>query len=376
MLTGITVVDFSRHLPGPFCTMRLADLGAEVIKVETYPSGDPGRVMGPRIGQTGAMFLSTSRNKQSMAINLRTSIGKELAYELARQADVVVESFRPGVMKLLGLDYERLSQNHPSIVYCSLTGYGQSGPMRQLGGHDLNFQAVSGFLSTIRDEDGKPVIAEVPIADYAGGMYASEQICAALVRRFQSGEGAYLDLSLVDSLSSWMGMHALFAQYSAGAEMARFFKGRLAYQIFETAEGKYVVLAALEEKFWLNFCRAVGREDWEGLHGVRLDEYPHVYEELKALFLSRTQQEWGELGSEVDCCLTPVAEMEQDRADEHGKGLEVHAQSALAGKEELNGDTASQAEYGANTWQVLRRKLGLPVEKLEELGRDGVIPFA
>ncbi|GED52911.1 CaiB/BaiF CoA transferase family protein [Brevibacillus borstelensis] len=388
MLTGITVVDFSRHLPGPFCTMRLADLGAEVIKVETHPSGDPGRAMGPRIGEARAIFLSTNRNKQSVALNLRTGKGKELAYELARQADVVVESFRPGVMKLLGLDYERLSKSHPSIIYCSLTGYGQSGPMHQLGGHDLNFQAASGLLAAIRGEDGKPVAAEVPIADYAGGMYASEQICAALIRRYQTGQGAYLDISLVDALSSWMGMHVLCAQHAREEEMARFFKGRLAYQIFETAEGKYVVLAALEEKFWLNFCRAVGREDWEDLYGAGLDEHPHVYEEMKKLFLSRTQPEWGELGSEVDCCLTPVEEIDtwldsafiKNRqltftleAGEYGERLQVRTRASLSDRDEPVRDLSPPPGYGANTRQVLTQKLGLSLEELAQLGRDGVI---
>ncbi|MCK9909445.1 CoA transferase, partial [Microbacteriaceae bacterium K1510] len=140
MLTGITVVDFTRHLPGPFCTMRLADLGAEVIKVEAYPSGDPGRTMGPDVGGTGALFLSSNRNKKSVMLNFREQEGRDLAFALAAQADVVVESFRPGVMQHLGLDFASLQEAKPELIYCSVTGYGQSGPMHQLGGHDLNYQ--------------------------------------------------------------------------------------------------------------------------------------------------------------------------------------------------------------------------------------------
>ncbi|USG67646.1 CoA transferase [Brevibacillus ruminantium] len=389
MLAGITVVDFSRHLPGPFCTMRLADLGAEVMKVETHPSGDPGRTMGPRVGKTGALFLSTGRNKQSIALNLRTSEGKELAFALASQADVVVESFRPGVMKLLGLDYESISEQHPSTIYCSLTGYGQSGSMQQLGGHDLNFQAVSGLLSAIRDEEGRPVVSEVPIADYACGLYAAEQICAALVKRFRTGQGSYLDISAVDALAPWMGMHALFAGIGEEErEVARFFKGHLAYQIFETADGKYVALAALEEKFWLNFCRAVGREDWEGLHGARKEDFPEVFEELKALFLSRIQAEWNELGSEVDCCLTAVEEMDTWLSSTYVKSRQVAVPLPLgeavltwqihSGQESLMRHESSAAPppvYGAHTREVLTAKLGLSPAELNRLEKNGVIPI-
>lgn len=325
MLAGITVVDFSRHLPGPFCTMRLADLGAEVIKLETHPAGDPGRGMGPKVARSGALFHSSNRNKKSVALNLRTSEGKELAYRLASQADVIVESFRPGVMSLLGLDYERLSAGNEAIVYCSVTGYGQSGAMRQLGGHDLNFQAVSGLLSTIRDSEGRPVIAE----------------------------------------------------------------SHLAYHVFETADGKYVALAALEEKFWLNFCRAVGREDWEGLHGAGKEDHPDVFEELKALFLSRTQAEWSELGHEVDCCLTAVEEADtwtactyvQSRellfplyGSELGKTLQVRTHPHVLSGRMSEYPAWAPPAYGAHTRRVLAGKLGLSASDLSRLEAEGVIP--
>ncbi|QQE75992.1 CoA transferase [Brevibacillus composti] len=390
MLAGITVVDFSRHLPGPFCTMRLADLGAEVIKLETHPAGDPGRGMGPKVACSGALFHSSNRNKKSVALNLRTSEGKELAYRLASQADVIVESFRPGVMSLLGLDYERLSAGNEAIVYCSVTGYGQSGAMRQLGGHDLNFQAVSGLLSTIRDSEGRPVIAEVPLADFACGMYAAEQICAALIGRFRTGRGAYLDIAAVDALASWMGMHALFVgQAETAKEMTRFFKSHLAYHVFETADGKYVALAALEEKFWLNFCRAVGREDWEGLHGAGKEDHPDVFEELKALFLSRTQAEWSELGHEVDCCLTAVEEADtwtactyvQSRellfplyGSELGKTLQVRTHPHVLSGRMSEYPAWAPPAYGAHTRRVLAGKLGLSASDLSRLEAEGVIP--
>jgi succinate--hydroxymethylglutarate CoA-transferase len=383
MLTGITVVDFTRHLPGPYCTMRLADLGAEVIKVEAYPHGDPGRSMGPAIAGTGAFYLSSNRNKRSVAINLRSEEGRELAFSLARQADVVVESFRPGVMQHLGLDYDRLHQVHPQIVYCSVTGYGQDGAMHQLGGHDLNYQAVSGFLSTFRDGEGKPVISEVLIADYAVGLYAAEQICAALVQRATRGMGAYLDVASADLLSSWMGLHACLAHQGEDKAMQRFLKGLLAYNTYETADGRFVALAALEEKFWLNFCRAVGREDWEPLHGASIADCPDVYEEMKALFLMRTQAEWHELGCEVDCCLTCVEEMDTWWESAYINSRELAFPLLYQGNETMHVRTerlrlvremTPPPAFGEHTLEVLKEKLHCTNEQLFALERRGVIP--
>ncbi|MDT3414767.1 MULTISPECIES: CaiB/BaiF CoA-transferase family protein [Brevibacillus] len=384
MLTGITVVDFSRHLPGPYCTMRLADLGAEVIKVEAHPGGDPGRSLGPRVKETGALFLSSNRNKRSVALNLHTEAGRALAFDLASRADVVVESFRPGVMRHLGLDYDSLSAVHPSLVYCSVTGYGQTGDMHQLGGHDLNYQAISGLLSAIRDSEGRPVPPEVPIADYAVGLYAAEQICAALVRQCRHGQGAYLDVAAVDVLSSWMGLHALLAHDGQARAMGQFLKGMLAYQVYESADGKYVTLAALEEKFWHNFCRAVGREDWETLHGALIADHPDVYEEMKALFLSRTQAEWSELGSEVDCCLTAVEEMDTWSGSAYVASREVAftlpygtdgetLQVRVERSRPLDGMTPPP-RCGEDTRDVLKTKLNLTDDELTRLEQEGVIP--
>jgi crotonobetainyl-CoA:carnitine CoA-transferase CaiB-like acyl-CoA transferase len=384
MLTGITVVDFTRHLPGPYCTMRLADLGAEVIKVEAYPDGDPGRVMGPGIAGTGALFLSANRNKKSVQLNLRAPEGRELAFALAAQADVVVESFRPGVMHHLGLDFATLQEAKPDLVYCSLTGYGQNGAMHQLGGHDVNYQAISGFLSANRDAEGRPVVSEVPIADLAAGLYAAEQICAALVQRYAKRQGAYLDIASADLLASWMGLHAVLAEYGRISALSQFLKGLFNYNIYETADGKYVALAALEEKFWHNFCRAVGREDWETLEGTAIADYPDVYEEMKALFLTRTQQEWSELGMEVDCCLTAVEEMDTWRDSIYVDSRELcfslpYAEriKALQVRTERLRPLAQMAPppvCGKDTHEVLRGKLQCTEEQLTRYVKHGIIP--
>ncbi|KQL44222.1 acyl-CoA transferase [Brevibacillus choshinensis] len=374
MLTGVTVVDFSRHLPGPICTMRLADLGAEVMEITSFPVSDHGKPIhtaSREARETGAFYLRSHRNHKSISLNLRTDEGKALAFALARQADVVVESFRPGVLRHLGLDYDSLWEVHPSVIYCSVTGYGQSGEMYQLGGNDLNIQAVSGFLSAVRDTEGKPVITDLPLADYAVGLYACEQVCAALVQRFRTGRGAYLDIASGDLLSSWMGLHAILS--TKDHSLAR--KGLLSYQVYETADGQYVALAALEEKFWHNFCRAVGRQDWEMLYQATVDEQAEVYEDLKTLFLSRTQSEWSELGMEVDCCLTAVEEKENWAESLYVTSREIaYTLPYLERKEASSPGHPSPAWYTDHTHELLKKKLHLTEAELGRLQKHGVIP--
>ncbi|MED1785377.1 CoA transferase [Brevibacillus fortis] len=389
MLTGVTIVDFSRHLPGPICTMRLADLGAEVIEVEPFHDKAHSPVIRPthpEVRETGAFYLRSHRNHKSISLNLRTNEGKALAFALARQADVVVESYRPGVMRHLGLDYDRLWEMNPAVIYCSVTSYGQSGELYQIGGHDLNVQAVSGFLSLVRDMEGKPVVADFPLSDYALGLYASEQICAALVQRARTGRGAYLDVSSADLFSSWTGLHALFMSYSSsiGRETGR--GSLLAYQVFETADGQYVALAALEEKFWLNFCRAVGRADWELCHRASVARNPEVFEDMKALFLSRTQAEWSELGSEVDCCLTAVEDWENWADNPYVANREIAYTLPYLEKKSPDQEGNFAHRYRTerlslpwhtdHTYELLKRKLNLTEADLSRLQKQGVIPAA
>ncbi|GED58352.1 CoA transferase [Brevibacillus formosus] len=389
MLTGVTIVDFSRHLPGPICTMRLADLGAEVIEVEPFHDKAHSmltRPTQPEVRETGAFYLRSHRNHKSISLNLRTNEGKALAFALARQADVVVESYRPGVMRHLGLDYDRLWEMHPAVIYCSVTGYGQSGELYQIGGHDLNVQAVSGFLSLVRDLEGKPVVADIPLSDYALGLYASEQICAALVQRARTGRGAYLDVSSADLFSSWTGLHALFMSYSSSIGRETRKGNLLAYQVFETADGQYVALAALEEKFWLNFCRAVGRADWELYHLASVAEHPDVFDDMKALFLSRTQAEWSELGSEVDCCLTAVEDWEKWADNPYVANREIAYTLPYLEKKSLDQEEGFAHRYKTErlsppwhtdyTHELLKRKLNLTEEDLSRLYRQGIIPAA
>jgi succinate---hydroxymethylglutarate CoA-transferase len=377
MLTGITVVDFSRHLPGPICTMRLADLGAQVIEILPYPLDhallshfvpEPAR-------ETGAFTLRSHRNHKSVSLNLRTAEGKSLAFALARQADVVVESYRPGVLRHLGLDYDSVWAAHPAVIYCSVTNYGQNGELYQLSGHDLNIQAVSGFLSAVRDSEGKPVVADLPLADYAVGVYASEQICAALVQRARTGRGAYLDVASADLLTAWTGLHALLSKSSgAGQNTGAWSKDYVAYQIYETADGQYVALAAREEKFWRNFCRAVGRADWETMHTATISQHHDMYEELCTLFLTRTQAEWSELGVEVDCCLTAVEELENWACNGYAQSREIAYSLPYLERKEGGQASREHSWYTDHTHEILKKKLKVTQDSIRRLEDQGVIP--
>lgn len=364
MLAGVTVVDFSRYLPGPICTLRLAEMGAEVIKIEAYPASHPERQRGSIAVDGRVPDHWYHRNKRSVALDFRTPEGRTLAFQLAVSSDVVVESFRPGVMEHLGLDYDSLIAVKPDLIYCSLTGYGQSGAMHQLGGHDLNYQAVSGFLSLNRDSDGKPVISELPIADYVGGLYAAEQICAALVQRSVKGQGAYLDIASSDLLASWMSMHAILAEWGRRAYLNAYRSELFSYNIYETADNRYVALAALEDKFWQNFCRAIGRLDLETMTEHSINRHPEIYEELKALFLTRTQAEWNELGMEVDCCLTVVEEPD------------TWQESPFLATRPLTTTykPKSPLYYGADTHLILRTKLGCTNKRIAHYESLQIIP--
>jgi len=263
-LENVRVLDLSRMLPGPFASMMLGDLGAEIIKVEEPRTGDPTRWSLPLIAGQSAAFLQVNRNKKSIAIDLKRDEGREIFLKLAERADVVLDQFRPGVVDRLGVGYAAVSEVNPRIVYCSLTGFGQDGPHRDRSGHDLNYLALSGVLGLTTDERGKPVIPGVQVADLAGGMIAAYGIIAALYARERTGRGQFVDVSMYDVMMAMLPVPA--AQYFAGATLKVGDKYGLSgaypfYNVYETGDGRFMTLGALEPKFWENFCRKAGRED-------------------------------------------------------------------------------------------------------------------
>jgi len=303
MLDGIKIVDFTNYIPGPFATLRLGELGAEVVKIEA-PEGDPARNTGE-----GYVFNAHNRGKKSIVINLKQAEGKLLALDLLARADVVVESFRPGVMDKLGLGYEAVKKVNSGIVYCSVTGYGMDGEMSSLGSHDLNYMSLSGALAQMKDDKGRPVHPTHTFSDYIGGMAASERILAALVARGKTSEGSYHCISIADSMASLMANHVLIEKETGYPNGVSVLNGTvIGYGLYETKDGRYVSLGALEPKFWHNFCQGVGREDWLSAHYSRPENTNPVYRELVDLIKSKSLSQRADFGMKIDCCLTPVLE--------------------------------------------------------------------
>jgi crotonobetainyl-CoA:carnitine CoA-transferase CaiB-like acyl-CoA transferase len=335
-LQGIRVLDLSRMLPGPYCSMMLGDLGAEVIKVEEPKIGDPTRHTRPLVDGLSAAFAQVNRNKKSIAIDLKQPEGRRLFLKLASTADCVLEQFRPGVVDRLGVGYKAVSEINPRVVYCSLTGFGQDGPHRERSGHDLNYLALSGVLGLTTDEQGKPVIPGVQVADLAGGMIAAFAILAALLARERTGRGQYLDVSMFDVMVSMLPVPA--AHHFAGTTIPVGGKYVLSgaypfYNVYETRDQKFMTLGALEPKFWANFCRAVGRDDLIARQFDDGERRENLFDEVRLIFNSRTQGEWIESMSGADCCCEPVLSMTEAFSHAQTRAREM---VRAAGRESLS----------------------------------------
>jgi alpha-methylacyl-CoA racemase len=332
-LAGLRVLDLSRLLPGGFCSLLLADFGAEVIKVEDMGMGDYVRADAPA-------FLALNRNKRSIRVDLKSDAGREAFLRLARGADVVLESFRPGVMDRLGVGYERLREENPRLVYCAITGYGQDGPFAARAGHDMNYLARIGLLDLSGEPDGPPVQAAGQIADLGGGaLMAAVGILAALRECDRSGEGQLVDVSMTDGALSWLAMVA--ARFLAGGELPRRGRTELAgglicYRPYRCADG-WVTLGALEPKFWRAWCEGVGRPELADRQFEPVGSDTH--REVEAVFAARTRAEWEAFNDEHDCCLEPVLDLGEalDSALVRARGMVVEVDQPGAGPVRLLG---------------------------------------
>jgi alpha-methylacyl-CoA racemase len=328
-LEGIKVLDLSRLLPGGFCSLLLADFGADVLKVEDTGMGDyirwsPPYYEGAHESAKSALFLSLNRNKRSIRLDLKTEPAREVLLRLVREHDVVLESFRPGVLDRLGVGYERMREENPGIVYCAISGYGQSGPKRTASGHDMNYLGLVGLLGLTGELGGEPVQAAGQIADLGGGaLMAAFGIMAALherdgspardgrPERAGSGEGQVVDVSMADGALSWLAMVA--AGYFADGTVPR--RGDLplagslvCYRPYECADG-WVTLGALEPKFWQAWCRGVGREDLIAKQFERPGSDTHA--QVQEIFKTRNRADWEAFARKHDCCLEPVLELDE-----------------------------------------------------------------
>lgn len=318
-LEGIKVIDLSRLAPGPYCGMILGDLGAEVIRVEAMDKRARAEgVLGlsDELAEMLRAFNPQGRNKRSIVIDLRKEEGREVFMRLARDADVIIEEFRPGVVKRLGIDYEAVREVNPEIIYCSITGYGQTGLYAQMPGHDLNYIAMAGALGVIKDERGKPVFPSNLLADMAaGGMHAALCILAALVARSLHGVGQYVDCAMTDGVVSLMHMEPILRHTSG-------LRGLPYYDVFETADGKWFSVGNVEPWLWENFCRALGREDLIPMQR-EVDRYDDLRAELRAIFKQRSRDEWFEFFKDKDVCAAPVHEVEEAERDPHLREREM-----------------------------------------------------
>ena len=328
-LDGIRVLDLSRLLPGGFCSLLLADFGADVVKVEDTGMGDyirwsPPYYAGAHDSAKSALFLSLNRNKRSIRLDLKSEDGREALLELVRDADVVLESFRPGVLERLGVGYERMRERNPGIVFCAISGYGQDGPKRDASGHDMNYLGLIGLLGLTGKRGGEPVQAAGQIADLGGGaLMAAFGIMAALRERDGSpardgrpghpgsGEGQLVDVSMSDGALSWLAMVAA-AHFADGTVPHRgdlpLAGSLICYRPYECADG-WVSLGALEPKFWQAWCRGVGREELIAKQFERPGSDAHA--QVMEIFKARTRAAWEAFAREHDCCLEPVLELDE-----------------------------------------------------------------
>jgi alpha-methylacyl-CoA racemase len=330
-LSGVRVLDLTRLLPGPVATLHLADLGADVIKIEDHAAGDYARIMGEGADGVSVFFRSVNRNKRGLRLDLKQAQGREVLLRLARAADIVVESFRPGVSDKLGIGYEALRAVNPKIVYCAITGYGQTGPLAMAAGHDLNYIGFAGVLDQIGIDGGQPAIPNLQIGDLLGGaMTAVMGILAALFDAQRTGQGRLVDVAMSEAVLAH-NLFPLFALQTAGAVPARggdiLSGGDAGYGVYATADGRYMAVAPLERKFWQVFCEALGRPDWQAQHGARGAAAAALRRELVELFASRSQAYWRDFFANVDCCVTPVLDVAE--AIEHpqfrARGMTVQA---------------------------------------------------
>jgi crotonobetainyl-CoA:carnitine CoA-transferase CaiB-like acyl-CoA transferase len=327
LLKDLRILDLSRLLPGPFCSMVLADHGARVLKVEAPGEGDYIRSWEPKIDDHSALFLAVNRNKKSLTLDLKTELGQEIFFRLVREYDVVLESFRPGVMSRLGIDYQRAKEVNKKIIYCSITGYGQFGPEAEKAGHDLNYLAESGVLHTSGCADGQPAVPGIQVADIAGGaLYAVNAILMAYIAVQRGETGAHLDISMTDGLVSMFSLLSayFFAQGRDPGPNENFFNGgRADYQVYRTRDNHYMALGALEEKFWRNFCEVIERPDLIDRRQGDDEVQRHLKQELEDIFVRRTKKDWEVLLGGKNTCCEPVVSFGDVVSNKHFRAREM-----------------------------------------------------
>jgi crotonobetainyl-CoA:carnitine CoA-transferase CaiB-like acyl-CoA transferase len=319
-LQGIRILDLSRLLPGPLATQLMADLGAEVIKIEDPKAPDYTRFFPPLKGSLSLNYLSINRSKLSITLDLKSDEGKRKFFELVKTADIVVDSFRPGVLQKMGIDYDNAKQHNGKIIYVAITGYGYNGAYKNLAGHDMNYLGYSGILGLTGDKE-KPIIPACQIADVAGGSYPAVVAClAALWARERTGKGQFVDVAMTDCVMPLLSMQ-LGEFLNTGIKQKReepMLSGGMAnYNLYKCKDEKWIALGSLEPKFWQGVCAMLGKPDWI----LRMMPVPEMVtalkKDLQEIFLTKTRDEWVELAKPLDICLSPILELDEVEKDEH-----------------------------------------------------------
>jgi crotonobetainyl-CoA:carnitine CoA-transferase CaiB-like acyl-CoA transferase len=376
-LEGIRVVDLSRMLPGPYCSMILADHGARVIAIEDK-----------RFMADDLLIAPVNRNKDHMTLNLKTGEGKEIFFRLVRNADVLMEGFRPGVTKRLGIEYEALKKINQGIIYCSITGYGQDGPYRDMAGHDVNYLSFSGVLDLIGEKNGPPCIPGIQIADLiGGGMNAAIGILLALVARARTGEGQYIDISMTDGMVGLLPipLHLLQKGGRVPLRSDSMLSHRYAcYNVYETADGRYISIGAVENRFWMNLCELLGVPEYGALQYDE-DRREELLDFLRKTFKKKTFDEWITLLGEKDVCWGKVQNITEALHDQlfaaRGMVSEIKdkggiSRTVLGIPIKLSGTPGSirsaPVEFGGSTRKILEG-LGYTKREIEGFIKKGVV---
>jgi crotonobetainyl-CoA:carnitine CoA-transferase CaiB-like acyl-CoA transferase len=317
-LDGIRVLDLTRLLPGGFCSWLLADLGADVLKIEEPGRGDYLRWFPPIKVRESGMFLVLNRNKRSLTLNLKTEAGHEVFRRLVATADVVLEGFRPGVMDRLGLGWKTLHEINPRLVYCAISGYGQDGPYRDLVGHDLNYLGIAGALELMGERGRPPIVPGLSIADIGGGaQMAATGILAALLARTHTGQGQFVDISMTDGVVAWLSIHAgrYFTDGMAPTRGEMALAGAFpCYQVYACADGRYLTIGCIEPQFWRNLCVALGLEEYVA-HQWAEDRREEIFARLSDVFRMRTREEWFAYLRDREVCVGPSSTFDEAFAD-------------------------------------------------------------
>ncbi len=387
-LEGTRVLDLSRYGPGRYCSMILADFGAEVITVET-PRG-ASRLHSLMTDDTGPRYLGQNRNKKSIALNLKTDAGREAFHRLSKTVDVIIETYRPGVVKRLGVDYETISKINPRVIYCAITSWGQDSPYAQRAGHDLNFVAMAGITNLVGPKGSPPMELPFQIGDLAGGTsQAAIAILAALLARDKTGRGQYIDVSMQDGVIFYLWTHAMmFFQSGINPERSDLPTGSdMAWMnVYQAKDGKYFTVGCFEPWLWENLCRVAGRDDFIEHHWGSKEKQIEMYHEFSKVFLTKDRDEWVDLLDRNSVCVAPVYNYEETFSDPHVKHhkLVIEVEHPKLGKVKLLNtpyrfsDTPAEVVtapplYAEHTGEILSSLAGYSNEEIERKKQEEAI---